>query len=314
MPSESTHLSVPSSTPVKKDKPVQAFFSTLTQYRNPVLNSIGRQMKNSFVGPMPTDVFLEEFLPTSLIPGYKRVETYRPLKSFKKTCAATGELAMYSPFLEEMEQFAPQLHLVDTHARGDKSNGYSFEIKPDICIYHKSLGTTVPSHCDVDQLDMFVEFKWYNYDDPFLAPSESVSRNEAEFIGPSDSHRDTIGQMAAYAAAQLASQFRTHAFSVFVLRDQARIIRWDREGAIVTEPIPYNTNTLLAEFFSRFSQAPPELRGVDTTIVEATNNEALRARKKLGLGSDVRMFKTSVPTTDGSQLTIVFAKPPSRPS
>ena len=40
---------------------------------------------------------------------------------------------------------------------------------------------------------------------------------------------------------------------------------WDRSNAIVTERIEYDSDDSLVEFFSRFSQAPPGLRGVDTS-------------------------------------------------
>ncbi|KIM62210.1 hypothetical protein SCLCIDRAFT_92490, partial [Scleroderma citrinum Foug A] len=49
-----------------------------------------------------------------------------------------------------------------------------------------------------------------------------------------------LGQIGAYATSQLTSQFHTHCYSVYVNRDHARIIRWERDGAIVTEPIFYN--------------------------------------------------------------------------
>jgi len=38
----------------------------------------------------------------------------------------------------------------------------------------------------------------------------------------------------------MGAQYRTHIFSVLICEDYARLIRWDRGGAIVTEPIKYN--------------------------------------------------------------------------
>jgi len=40
------------------------------------------------------------------------------------------------------------------------------------------------------------------------------------------------GQITAYATMLLGNQHRTHAFSVLVIQDYARLIRWDRGGAI----------------------------------------------------------------------------------
>jgi Fungal protein kinase len=215
--------------------------------------------------------------------------------------------------VEEMAPFAPQLQFVDSHSRGDRKNGFSFELKPDICIYQRSPDS--PNRCDVSTLDLFVEFKWYNFDDPFTVPQESDSRETTPCVRWSQSRIDTIGQMGAYVAAQLAAQFRTHAFSIFVAHRSARIIRWDREGAIVTEPIPFAFDPSLVEFFSRYSQAPPELRGIDVTVTKALGDEAARAREILGLKSDVPMFKTSVQTTqDSGSSTVVFAQPPCKPT
>jgi len=223
-----------------------------------------------------------------------------------------------------MGQFTPQLRFVDTHARGDKKNGYQFEIKPDISVYHESLADAIPAGCNSSLLDMHIEFKRLSQDDPFLSPPAGAPDQKAfvqeafvqgAFVGSSLTHKDTLGQIGAYAAAQFTSQFCTHCFSLFIVCSTARIIRWEREGAIVTEPISYNVDSSLVEFFSRFSQAPPELRGVDTTVSAATEDEATCARTRLDLPNSMPMFKTDIPGSGGgSPFTIIFARPESRPT
>ncbi|KAI9430736.1 hypothetical protein H4582DRAFT_1823498, partial [Lactarius indigo] len=49
----------------------------------------------------------------------------------------------------------------------------------------------------------------------------------------------TAGQITVYAALQLDCQFRMHVFSILVVNDYIRLIRWDRSGAIITAPIYY---------------------------------------------------------------------------
>ena len=88
--------------------------------------------------------------------------------------------------------------------------------------------------------------------------------------------------------------------------DFARIIRWDREGAIVTKPIYYDTDLALVEFFSQFAQAPPALCGIDTTVSLAPDKEAALVRDKLKLSSDITMFQTSILGDRGSPITIIF--------
>ncbi|KAG1783472.1 hypothetical protein EV702DRAFT_959781, partial [Suillus placidus] len=71
----------------------------------------------------------------------------------------------------------------------------------------------------------------------------------ASFISQTKKDIDTLGQITSYTAAQLTTQYRTHTFSVLIIQDQACIIRWDSEGAVVTSSIHYNTEPHLADFF-----------------------------------------------------------------
>ncbi len=107
---------------------------------------------------------------------------------------------------------------------------------------------------------MFIEFKWDPTDDPFgdvvYQPPRDVDTSTSGkrfFVRNTKLARDTLGQISSYAAAQLSAQFRTHIFSVLIVRDTARLLRWDRTGTIVTEAIEYNKCSFLADFFSRYS-------------------------------------------------------------
>jgi len=151
--------------------------------------------------------------------------------------------------IDSISSFALQLCFVDSHSQGDKKTRFKFKIKPDISVYHNTLSNAIPAGCDSSLLDMHIKFKLYNFENPFTCPP-SKNRNQIAFIGPLDNQQDTLGQIGTYAAAQLISQFCTHCFSLFILYDTACIIRWDREGAVVTEPIPYNTDSSLVKFFS----------------------------------------------------------------
>ncbi|KAK0221542.1 hypothetical protein IW262DRAFT_1231100, partial [Armillaria fumosa] len=57
-------------------------------------------------------------------------------------------------------------------------------------------------------------------------------------------------RVVSYANAQLASQYRTHLFTVFISAEKARLLRWDRSGVIVTRAFSYNSgeSTYLQEF------------------------------------------------------------------
>ncbi|KAI0286472.1 hypothetical protein BC826DRAFT_890189, partial [Russula brevipes] len=61
-----------------------------------------------------------------------------------------------------------------------------------------------------------------------------------------------IGQIGTYVAIQMDMQYRTHAFFMLVVGEYARLMRWDRSGAIFTRPIFYNKDPELLEFFEAY--------------------------------------------------------------
>ena len=99
---------------------------------------------------------------------------------------------------------------------------------------------------DSSKAEIFLEFKWKSDDDPFckihdVRCPKCKDRNFVNcllckghkyvksFFHETKSATNTLGQITAYASAQLGSQFRTHIYSIFVMKYTARIIRWDRE-------------------------------------------------------------------------------------
>ena len=66
---------------------------------------------------------------------------------------------------------------------------------------------------------------------------------------------NTRGQIASYAGATMSTQFRHHLFTVLILGQRARLVRWDRASAVVTESFDYTERPLLLfEYFKRFAQ------------------------------------------------------------
>src|SRR5215510_4551487 len=89
----------------------------------------------------------------------------------------------------------------------------------------------------------------------------------------------------------------------------ARILRWDRSGTIVTEPISYNTSSHLIDFFCRYLQASPDMRGLDQSVSTPTSAEAYLARTALGLEGSVPLFKLSVPDAGGGARYFITSPP-----
>ncbi len=158
---------------------------------------------------------------------------------------------------------------------------------------------------------MFIEFKWDPTDDPFgdvvYQPPRDVDTSTSGkrfFVRNTKLARDTLGQISSYAAAQLSAQFRTHIFSVLIVRDTARLLRWDRTGTIVTEAIEHNKCSFLADFFSRYSMASDAGRGKDESISKPSSDEEIVARRILQCNENVPLVKLSIPGLHGPRYFI----------
>ncbi|KAG1812396.1 uncharacterized protein BJ212DRAFT_1219319, partial [Suillus subaureus] len=131
-------------------------------------------------------------------------------------------------------------------------------IKPDVCVY-----TDATSHgCNISKFEVTIKFKWKDANDAFI----KYPKVDKSFVSQTDKGFDTLGQITSYASAQLSAQYCTHAFSILIIHNCARIIRWDREGAIITDAFNYNQESHLANFFYHLGQASPVLHGVDTSV------------------------------------------------
>jgi asparagine synthetase B (glutamine-hydrolysing) len=153
---------------------------------------------------------------------------------------------------------------------------------------------------DSSLAEIFIEFKMTSGDDPFLNLN-NLDSNPARrhVVCDGNGSDETLGQITSYAAAQLGSQFRTHIFSVLIVRDTARLLRWDRSGAIVTESFRYNTCSLLPDFFTRYSNATDAERSKDTSASEPSLTEKYAARIALDLGDTIPLVKLSIPDAGG---------------
>ena len=142
--------------------------------------------------------------------------------------------------------------------------------KPDVTFY--TAGTNISENllASFQKMEMFVEFKSSDTSDPFY--SEDQLPFEKLFKKTCATRR----QIVLYSTRMQAYQFRTCAFSVGIFGNVARLFRWDRAGAIVSEPVPYSSsvNRDLSEFLCRFDLIGRARRGWDPTVFDATPEEA----------------------------------------
>jgi hypothetical protein len=169
------------------------------------------------------------------------------------------------------------LHFVDIHSSSDKDSTFE-DIKPDVAVYRK--GDRV-SGLDYGALELWVEFK------TSLDPFKGVSGADLSAIAKKKDAKDdtereqAVGQIIAYAVEHMGSGYFTHSFSVSIFGNCARLIRWDRAGAIVSDSFDYVHGKQLVEFFLRFDQLSPEQRGRDPTVTSPDGAERNAAERKL---------------------------------
>ncbi|KAK0443476.1 hypothetical protein EV421DRAFT_519174 [Armillaria borealis] len=180
------------------------------------------------------------------------------------------------------------MQLADTHATPDpQSCDFNPDLlKPDIAV-HKAKDIVDPI-TQFSRMETHIELKLAAMDDAFS--------DEGALEPDSELSHDTRGQLVSYANAQMASQYRTHLFTVFICADKARLLRWDRPGVIVTRAFPYDSgeSTYLQEFFWRLSHADGATRRWDITVTEPTRDEAALAWHSLSADESEVLYKFAV--------------------
>ncbi|KZV64472.1 hypothetical protein PENSPDRAFT_757239 [Peniophora sp. CONT] len=102
-----------------------------------------------------------------------------------------------------------------------------------------------------------------------LKMSDGHGDQKAEDEDPlkdTDKGRWAFGQLITYTEAMTSNSNRTHLFSFVLLPDDARLIRFDHSGIIITERFPWRTSGHLLAFCSRMGLMTPAERGWDTSV------------------------------------------------
>jgi Fungal protein kinase len=160
---------------------------------------------------------------------------------------------------------------------------------------------------DTSRVEFFIEMK--SVADPFDDhPSES-----RPFVRESGNSQTSLGQITIYATAILGVQYRTHVFSVIMVENYARLIRWDRSGTVVTEPIYYNKSPHLLDFLIHYGTADPQVRGHDSTVDQPTEDEIGDARTIVPELKDVESFLAITMPDQDQQRRFIISSPECRP-
>ncbi|KAJ3520577.1 hypothetical protein NMY22_g12693 [Coprinellus aureogranulatus] len=108
---------------------------------------------------------------------------------------------------------------------------------------------------------------------------KSFSDSDSESEEDDEQSLKPVNTYSAYAGATMATQYLSHLFTVIVAGNLARLIRWDRCSAVVTEAFDITLKPLfLFEFFQRLRQLTTEQRGISPHVQPATAAEEQLAR------------------------------------
>ena len=214
--------------------------------------------------------------------------------------------------INALKCYCPGLDLVDTHSHPDLNISKNEpEIKPDVSLYISGCRRDPTIVTDISLIDVHMEFKKDPKDDPFRDPDSS--HPSLPFENNTLSSNDTMSQITCYVTQQLSSQYRTHTFSVLICKDRARLIYWDRSGAVVTSSFSYVQEPWLAQFFWRYTHLSPEVRGIDTSVTAPADVDAThvqKARAALGLDDETPLRKFTIYGEDGGDVSYCFGSKP----
>ncbi|KAI1788469.1 hypothetical protein LXA43DRAFT_894557 [Ganoderma leucocontextum] len=250
--------------------------------------------KNSILGPMPVQQFIDHFLPPPAADD--KSDMLETLDAFKSVPLRGVEASdIYKPLVTALNARSGRksrcpgfvFDVAATRSSHPKRPGY---MKPHICCFTPDNATLV-SHSDPSSrvefgyAELFVDIQPDPALDFFVDPSsdsEPAARASHDFLQCSCDEDGnpvvdlvvTLGQHMAYAAEVCARQPRTCVFTVALSGSRARLLRWDRAGGVASEVFDLRDQPeLLCEFLWRFSQTSCADRGHDMSVQPATEEE-----------------------------------------
>ncbi|KAJ8701089.1 hypothetical protein PTI98_004052 [Pleurotus ostreatus] len=241
-----------------------------------------KEMTGFWVGPCEVDKFFELTMPIAAdtqetLPNI-RTDFFSGLKPSK-------EKDLYPRLVEfcgEDNENFPEIKLVDTSAHPDPDSKPGAKVRPDVSGYDNNLEIDENAPTRLGDAQFGVEVK-----DTQVEPFHDGDRNletidGAPFETSTDIGKQTRGQLVTYAVEFCGRQHRTHLFLVYIYFPFARLIRFDRSGALVSKRFNFTKDcTPLIRFFHRFSKMTLAERGYDPTVRVASKKEYAYARALL---------------------------------
>ncbi|KAI9070144.1 hypothetical protein FKP32DRAFT_1558488 [Trametes sanguinea] len=245
-----------------------------------------QETTNHVVGPMPVQLFIDEFLPPLSFERKERILSFKAaFREVPSTCATAA--GIYEPMSTKYRSRAPGLVFENASSRSEQPHALGF-MKPHICCYTTKGAASVrqspiSSRTDLGYAELFIEVKPDVSLDYFVNPPPTATAEEIASHGFLAQHHDqrtrlrvnrSYGQHSAYATEIFARQHRVCLYSVSMSGSCARLCRWDRSGLIITRSFDIRSYPeLLCEFLARFACGSSSARGHDTTVNKTSSKE-----------------------------------------
>ncbi|KAG2084912.1 hypothetical protein BD769DRAFT_1681925 [Suillus cothurnatus] len=276
-------------TPISKRMSGSTPFAVSLLPQDDINSLLAEEMKDRFVGPMPVQKFMDDYLPR--LPGQEACPHIHE-QHFRKIPEGASEKSFYTLLRRECG---------------------GFKLRPDVALYPENCGRTKIT--DFELMAMFLEVKSSDKHDPFailrrirspnlLATKRDIFLNNWKFECDTTHGILTRGQMIAYALTQIGCQFRQFAFSVAIIGKHARIIRWGPWRGCGDGEIRLYGTTLAAcrSVSGGFSRASAERMGLDQSVTEVEADfDGREICTKLKLPPSTQLFYYGVPDDDASR-------------
>ncbi|KAI0941213.1 hypothetical protein AcV7_002843 [Taiwanofungus camphoratus] len=238
-----------------------AGFDRFSAISSPTIFEVRRRLNEDMEGKfvkLSYDEFMTEFVP---LHSRRKPPKYKEAfdRVFPQSQVKHVEDDLYRPFIDSVKEakLCPGYKFVLTPHKADE--GDESRQKVDAGLYlQKDAPKDGRPHWSRQKL--WIEWKKETeQDDP-------LDDKGPQFEAMSLQRQKNRGQIISYAAKVFAHQHRTFFFTIMILCNHARIFRWDRSGAIVTEKFNYHQYPeKLGEFLWRFSDLSAEEQGYDPT-------------------------------------------------
>ncbi|KAI9429589.1 hypothetical protein H4582DRAFT_2088800 [Lactarius indigo] len=145
---------------------------------------------------------------------------------FDALANSQSETSMYRAFINIVQPHLKTIYIRDTSRSPDKALAdHSVSFSPDCTVYDESSKNFTDN--DSTSSDFCIEFKFRAEEDAFLTnfmdEGPAVS-SPTRIMSQKPKGITTASQITKYMALQLDCQYRTHVFSVLVVKDYAWLI------------------------------------------------------------------------------------------